>query len=153
MSKPENTAGHKRVSFALEQDADGYPPVDAETLWVLPKEDGYEVDNIPFYVRSIACGDLVAAQPDGDGMLCFSGLVRASGNSTIRLLFAREEDVAAVREELRQMGCDSEVSDVSRLVAVDVPPSVKYEGLKAYFEEGERAGRFEYEEGCLGQRK
>ncbi|WP_257463255.1 DUF4265 domain-containing protein [Archangium lipolyticum] len=39
---------------------------------------------------------------------------------------------------------------MARLVAVDVPPEEPYEKLKAFLEQGEHAGRFEYEEACLG---
>ncbi|EPX56279.1 hypothetical protein D187_007621 [Cystobacter fuscus DSM 2262] len=33
---------------------------------------------------------------------------------------------------------------------MDVPPDVPYEAIKAFLEQGERAGQFEYQEACLG---
>ena len=42
------------------------------------------------------------------------------------------------------------MSDLPRLVAVDVPPHVPYEGIKTFLEQGEQAGQFEYQEACLG---
>jgi hypothetical protein len=124
---------------------------ETETMWTIPREKGFEIDNIPFYVKELALGDIVAAEPDADGLLWYSKLMHASGHSTIRLWFATENDVARVRDDLKKLGCTSEVSDLSRLVAVDVPPTVAYRQVKAFLDEGERAGTFEYQEACLGQ--
>src|SRR5262245_43200695 len=137
---------HVKVFFSLEQDEDGYPPVTVESMWAVKREDGYELDNIPFYARSIAHGDLLAVRRDEDGLLWYDHRIKPSRHSTVRLLLAREEDVSAARERLHEMGCTSEVADVTRLVAVDIPPTVDYEKMRRFFEEGEAEGRFEYEE-------
>jgi hypothetical protein len=123
---------------------------ETETMWVKELEEGYEIDNIPFYVKELALGDVVAARPDASGVLWYSELIQPGGHSTIHLWFSREEDVEPERETLRQMGCASEVSDLPRLVAVDVPPDAPYEKVRAFLEQGEAAGRFEYQEACLG---
>lgn len=123
---------------------------ETETMWVIRRDDGYEIDNIPFYVKELALRDVVAARQDDGGILWYSELVRPSGHSTIHLWFSREAEVESVREALRQMGCASEVSNLPRLVAVDVPPDVPYEKVKAFLDQGEHAGRFEYQEACLG---
>ena len=123
---------------------------ETETLWMIKRETGYEIDNIPFYVQEVALGDVVAAHPDEGGALWFSELVRPGGHSTLHLWFAQEKDVEPVRAALRQLGCPSEVSDLPRLVAVDVPPEVPYEKVKELLEQGEGSGQFEYQEACLG---
>ncbi|HEX8699276.1 MAG TPA: DUF4265 domain-containing protein [Myxococcaceae bacterium] len=123
---------------------------ETETLWMIKRDAGYELDNIPFYVQELALGDIVAVHPDESGALWFSELVRASGHSTLHLWFAQEKDVEPVRAALRQLGCSSEGSDLPRLVAVDVPPEVPYEKVKDFLEQGERSGQFEYQEACLG---
>ncbi|MCD9127672.1 DUF4265 domain-containing protein [Luteimonas fraxinea] len=137
---------HLKIIF----DIDDSENPDIESLWATPVGKNYEIDSIPFYVRSVACGDMVSAVPDEEGALRFSGLVSASGHSTIRLWFAKEEDVLKTRNELRVMGCPSEL-DLPRLVAVDVPPSVPYGEVRSYLDGKENAGVFEYEEACLGQ--
>jgi hypothetical protein len=121
-----------------------------ETMWTVKRDDGYELDNIPFYVKALALGDVVSASTEADGGLRYSSLVRATGHSTIRLWFANENDVPPVRDELKRIGCASELSDLPRLVAVDVPPAVSYATVKAYLDQGEREGKFEYQEACLG---
>lgn len=123
---------------------------ETEAMWTLRRDEGYEVDNIPFYVTGIALGDVVGAESDIDGVLWYSKLVRPSGHSTIQILFANENDVKAVREALRQIGCASEVSDIRRLVAVDIPPSIPYAKVKAFLDQGTEAGSFEYQEACIG---
>lgn len=138
---------HVKVLFELDNE-DG--DVDIESIWVTPVKGGYKIDNIPFYAKEVALNDIISATPTQDGMLMFSGIVETSGHSTIRLWFNNESDVDLVRNNLKNMGCSSEL-DLSRLVAVDIPPGVKYKKLRKYFEQQENVGIFEYEEACLGQ--
>lgn len=44
-----------RFSFT---DASGNTEI--ETMWAVTREDGYELDNIPFYVKELALGDVVS---------------------------------------------------------------------------------------------
>jgi hypothetical protein len=147
MTEIPETSKHVKVLFEVKNE-DG--TIEIESVWATPVPDGYKVDNIPFYARDVACNDVVAVKADEDGALRYAGLRVASGHSTIRLWFANEATVAPVREHLRTMGCSSEL-DLSRLVAVDVPPSVPYPGVRVYLDAQEAAGIFEYEEACLGQ--
>jgi len=140
-------ANHVKILLEVE-DEDG--KVEIESVWAVPVENGYQIDNIPFYAKEIAYGDIVSAEPDEDGMLSFKELIAPSGHSTIRLWFAKETDVTQVRDALRGMGCPSEL-DLSRLVAVDIPPSIPYESVRTYLDQQESEGIFEYEEACLGQ--
>lgn len=124
---------------------------ETETMWTLKQADGYQIDNIPFYATELAFGDLIRAEPDDSELLWYAGLNSPSGHSTIRLWFSDEKHVQSVRANLKQLGCGSEISDLPRLVAVDVPPSVDYGTVvKTFLDEGERDGVFEYEEACLG---
>jgi hypothetical protein len=124
--------------------------IERESLWAVPVEDGYRIDNIPFYATGVAFGDIVAAEPDEDGVPRYTGIVTASRHSTIRLWFEKEVDVQRVRNELRKMDCPSEL-DLSRLLAVDVPHSVPFERIRVYLDGQEGSGILEYEEACLGQ--
>lgn len=123
---------------------------ETEAMWALKRDDGYELDNIPFYVKELALGDVVSAHAEADGTLWFSELVRPSGHSTIQLWFSNEQDVQSIRDALKRMGCASEVSELPRLVAVDVPSNVPYAKVKEFFDQAEQAGTFEYQEACLG---
>jgi len=147
MTTGQGKANHVKVLFEVEN-AD--ERVEIESVWAVPVENGYQIDNVPFYAKEVAYHDIVSAEPNEDGMLHFTCLVSASGHSTVRLWFANEADVAQVRDALRGMGCSSEL-DLSRLVAIDIPPSVPYERVRTYLDQQESAGIFEYEEACLGQ--
>lgn len=138
---------HKKVRFTYPNSDGG---TEVESMWAIERADGYEIDNIPFYVTSLAVGDLVAARRDEDGLLWFTQMTKPSGHSTIQILFAHEKDVASFRSQLDQLGCTSEKSDIPELIAVDIPPAVKYEKIKSVLDEGEREGKFEYQEACLG---
>ena len=115
---------HAKVRFIYENSDGG---TEVESMWTIEREDGYEIDNIPFFAKSLAVGDLVAARRDKDGLLWFARMIR-----------------------LGRMGCESELSDIPELVAVDIPPTVKYEEVKSLLDEGEREGCFEYQEACIG---
>ncbi|MDR1229079.1 MAG: DUF4265 domain-containing protein [Azoarcus sp.] len=138
---------HLKIFFEIEEDNDR---IETESLWAIPVAEGYQLDSIPFYIRGVACHDIVAASPDEDGTLYFTKLIVESGHSTVRLWFANKADVEKIRDELQEKGCSSEV-DIPRLVAVDVPPSVPYNHIRDYLDKLESNAVLEYEEGCLGQ--
>ena len=129
-----------------------YPVGDSsetESLWALPNGKGFKLDNIPFYVKGVSFGDVVLAE-EIDGCLYMLELLKPSGHSTARLWFESEKEVQPARNALNLMGCSSEISDQPRLVAVDIPPTVSYEEIRDYFDEGESNGKWDYEEACLG---
>lgn len=140
------------VKMFIRIEGDPGHDAEVESVWALEHSDGYGIDNIPFYAREIAWGDVVKVKRDERGALWFDGLVRASGHSTVRLWFSRPDDVANVRAQLRALQCPSELSDMPRLVAVDIPPDVPYEQVKGFLDQGEADQIFEYEEACLGFR-
>jgi len=128
---------------------EGSEEFEVESLWASPVADSYKLDNIPFYARGVSFADTVIAEKV-DGCLYMSELSEPSGHSTVRLWFGDEKDVQATRKALSSMGCSSEISDQPRLVAVDIPASVAYENIRAYLDEGEANGKWDYEEACLG---
>jgi hypothetical protein len=139
----------RKVSFKLEQDENGYPPDKWETLWADEIEPGlYCVDNIPFYVYGISSGDLISAEDDGD-QLVFGKLVRPSSNTVFRLYVAEAAEMQAIRESLRALGCESELSNLPKLVAVEVPGDVDFGLVADFLEKGEESGRWEYDEGVF----
>lgn len=120
-----------------------------EGAWAEPSEAGTcRLDNILFYAPGYALGDTVAVE-ERFGEWYVTGLVTESGHSTVRVLFAEENAVGPTRVALRAMGCDSELSNLPNLVAVDIPSSVSYAEIKQFLEDGEQANKWEYEEACL----
>lgn len=121
-----------------------------ESMWVFSTQLGYKIDNIPFYVKGFAYGDIVSAK-ELEGELYANELVKESGHSTIRILFNSIEEVSGVREYLKNLGCESEISDLPILVAVDIPPSVAYNNIKTYLDIGEEKDLWSYQEACIAQ--
>lgn len=57
-----------KVHFGLEIQED-WTPASVESLWVVDQANGTaRLDNIPWFVRGIACGDIVATEPDEEGL-------------------------------------------------------------------------------------
>lgn len=148
-SKTLRDAAAERVAFRLERDADGYPPADWEHLWVRESGTGeFTVDNTPFFVRGISFGDVISADRR-NGELVFAKLLRPSRHSTLRVIVFDKTIVPEIRLSLRDLKCASELSHVSGLIAVDCPPEASIDDVRGFLEQGEEAGRWEYEEAAI----
>ncbi|MFD2967197.1 DUF4265 domain-containing protein [Sphingobacterium bambusae] len=121
-----------------------------ESVWAEKVGDHYKLDNIPFYARGYAWGDVLAVQ-EKDGQLVVSYLIEESGHSTVRMIFNDVSDVQPTRDELTALGCSSEISHIAVLIAVDIPPKVSYGLVKLFLDKGEQENKWEYEEGCIAQ--
>lgn len=111
-----------KVVVKLEKDEDDYPPADYEGLWALPAGEGlFRIDNVPFFARGIAYGDIVSATAEQQE-LRFQEVVRPSGHSTLRLIIYDEKDIPSVGALLEELGCTIERSHIPGLLSVDVPP-------------------------------
>ncbi|MBB5317299.1 DUF4265 domain-containing protein [Tunturibacter empetritectus] len=140
---------HVKIGFYLEQDEDGWPPVTLENLWAIDLGEGrYRIDNIPFYVRGVSDGDLIAAKPEEDGRLVFSELVEASPNSTFRLVVFDKEEAPAVRKMFRDLGCPSELVSEG-FISLHIPGTVEIKPISTLIEQGEENGQWDFEEGVL----
>lgn len=144
-----------KLIIPLEQDEDGYPPAGSERLWAFQVGEGrYKIDNIPFFARDLALGDIVSAiHEEGaeEGVLRYQQVLQPSGHSTFRILIQDESEVPEVCRLLEQLGCGTERSHLPRLVAIDIPPSVSLEAVREALAPGCAQDRWEHEESCLGQ--
>ncbi len=124
-----------------------------ETMWTRKVDQGYAVDNIPFFVTSIAYDDIISLEEE-DGAFYFEQLVQVSGNSTIRIIVFDVSSINEVTTKIESFGCDWETvgSILPGLIAVNVPKDMPYSNIRTFLEEGELAGRWSYEEACLGHK-
>jgi Domain of unknown function (DUF4265) len=147
-----------KVVFALERDDEAWPPVAAESVWATPLgEDRYRLDNVPWFARGFAYGDVVAAEPDHEGVLRVREQLVWSGRYTVRVIpfgdESAEAQLQAVIEEFASLGAECEGALPSfTLIALDIPPTARVAEIKALLIEGETAGRWGYEEGCIDDR-
>lgn len=146
-----NDDKYEKVFFQLHKDEDDYPPDDWETLWAYEVEDGlYSLDNVPFFARGVSWGDVVSVALNGDE-LHFKEVIRPSAHSVLRVIVHNHSDVDEVHESLQRMNCNTEQSHIPSLLAVDVPPSVNLKEVRAFLDNGEEEGRWEYETASIRQ--
>ncbi|MGW0806969.1 DUF4265 domain-containing protein [Nonomuraea sp. NPDC002799] len=144
---------HVRVVFELEQDEDGWPPAGSERLWATPAGPGLvRLDNIPFFARGVACGDVVRVEADAEGTVWAKEVVEFSDNCTIRVVPDRngdlEGDLITVLDLFAPLGVEGEGFERFGLVALNIPPAADLAGAKRLLVEGQD-GWWDYEEGCV----
>lgn len=134
-----------KVIFRLEKDDDDYPPDDYESLWATRMPDGmYRIDNIPFFIRGISPGDVITVIKD-DRQVFFDRLVVPSANSVLRVIVYNADEVSVVRDSLRDLGCESELSHVPQLISIEIPAEVDFDVITNFLEAGETRNAWEYE--------
>lgn len=142
---------HQKVLFELEQDDEGYPPINVEGVWAEEIGDGrYMIDNIPFFARSATLGDVITVRQFRDEMF-YESTQERSGNSLLRVAFFDGRDPSALRSQLTKLGCSTELSHLQSLIAVNVPPTVKLKDVQDVLNEGAGNGCWDYEEAILRQ--
>ena len=124
MSAAEGKDKMTKIAFS---DDDG----NVETLWAIDLGNGrYRLDSSPWYQYRVSWKDVVTAQPDSGGQLCFAGVVEKSGHRTIRVLFEQPTgENNLILDGLVELGCTYEGA-YSKLFAIDIPPAVDLEKVR-----------------------
>jgi hypothetical protein len=155
MARHDQPERYVKIIVPLEQDEDGYPPVGSERLWARQVGEGrYQIENIPFFARELAWGDIVSAGSEegaDEDVLRYQQVLHSSGHSTFRILVHDESQVPEVCRLLEQMGCSAERSHLPRLVAIDIPPTVSLATVREALAPDRAKERWDYEEACIGQ--
>jgi hypothetical protein len=110
------------------------------------------VDNVPFYVYGVSCGDAVIGILLDDGLYAFGGIEQKAGHSTYRVFQtkrATDRVFEAKWSEIEQMGCTRE-NGGEGFYAIDVPPDANIYGVYELLERGEEEGVWVFEEGDCG---
>lgn len=138
-----------KIAVKLKRDEEGYPPVDWEDLWAISLgNDTFEIDNVPFYAPGISSGDHVSAVWR-EGSLVFLEVVEPKGHSTIRVVVYTENSTQRIRNELRELGCSTELGNIADFFSVDVPPQVDYSRVENLLAAYAEAGDLDYEESAF----
>lgn len=136
-----------KVLFVYQDEPGG--PYKIESVWATQNGEHYRIDNIPFFAKNIAYGDIVSVEED-DGELYFDGLITPSGHSVVRLVITDEQEVDKVGQELIALGCDWEGSHIKNLISVDIPKEIDYNKIKQFLDKGRQQDKWDYQEACLG---
>jgi len=107
-----------------------------ETLWAVPAgRNLYRLDNSPFFAYRVSWEDVVQAEPDSDGVLCFSRVAEKSGNRTVRVITVGYETTSAEAKPFLDgiiaLGCSYEGMQ-PRLISINVPPEVELKTVADY---------------------
>jgi hypothetical protein len=138
-----------KIFFPLTSDEEGYPPVNVESVWAIKQQDGFfQIDNIPFYIHSLSTGDVVSAEFSEERNY-FSKLIYSSKNSTLRVVVYDIEITQQIRDQLTDIGCSSEQSNLKGFFAVNVPPQVRYSEVLKLLTPYKEKEKLDYEESAL----
>ena len=155
MTEPHGAARVK-VVFDLPREDDDWPPAGTEGLWAapLPERGHVRLDNIPWFARDVALGDVFRVQADDGGVLRAVEKVAWSGACTVRLIVFRAGplagDLRLALDMFAPLGVDGEGVDQFGMVALSVPPAADLAAVKRLLDDGQADGSWEYEEGCVG---
>jgi Domain of unknown function (DUF4265) len=138
----------------MQQDQ-GWPPVAEERVWAIALSDSLvRIDNIPWFIRNLALGDLIQVAADASGVLRPIEKVRWSGYFTIRLIpYPEGRDTVTLQgalEMFRPFGAVGECIDQFGMVALAIPPSADLIAIKELLVRGSETGWWDYEEACVG---
>ena len=145
----------KKILFELSEDWHGSG---AETLWAEEIEGKqFRLDNTPFYVKNVSCGDVVTAT-EKNGFLVLKEVVKRGGHSTYRIIIDHSKTPFEKFKEcwgrFSQFGCTYEGGPefksndcVLKLYAIDLHPEANIDEVYAELEKGESNGLWEFEEG------
>lgn len=141
----------KKITFryysdVLEEDV-------TETMWAeeLESEEGiFSLNSIPFYGPLIAPGDIFHAEYNKDSEeMIFTEVIESSGNSVVQVIVMKEDyDKEELREELKKLGCESEVLN-DKFFVVAIPEDVNYLTIKENLESKEIEELISYAEPVL----
>jgi hypothetical protein len=137
----------ERVVFRLERTG-------TERLWATRvRDDVVKVDDVPFFVRDLAWGDLVRTE-SRDGEIWAVERLKWSGRCTVRVVPLRDGPLAgslpAVLDAFRSLGVGGEGSEEHGIVALDVPEIADPAPVVRLLRQGVADGWWDYEEGCVG---
>lgn len=135
--------------YLAYEDYDGV--IKEESVRVIKEGENYRVDSIPLFSSNLAVGDLVDVECE-DGKLYFFDLIKASGHSTVQIVFFDHKARSAVIEALSEFGCGYAGTSALNYLSVDIPGNVCYSAVRSILESYARKGVVDFKEACLGSR-
>lgn len=143
-----------RVVYRIQQDQ-GWPPVAEERVWAIALSDSLvRIDNIPWFIRDLAPGDLVQVASDAAGLLHPVEKISWAGNCTIRVIpYPGNGEINSLQQVLdlfMPFGVTGEGVEQFGMVALAVPPAADIAAIKELLGRGFDASWWDYEEACIG---
>jgi Domain of unknown function (DUF4265) len=148
------------IWFPVEKDNAGYPESkEWEQLLarpVLERDDFFQLESVPFYLKNVSCGDIIRAdivkngEVQEDEFFQFAEVIDRGGHTTYRLLLREKhpKDPEFTTEELLKKGLAVE-EQYGDFLAVDVPPTIDQTAIDDYLRGERRKGRWQLQDGYL----
>lgn len=141
------------VGFDLEIEKDGWPPISTEILQALPLGDGkVRIDNTPFFVTSIALGDVVKVfRVDGENYSRCEELVEEGGNYALSVILRDHASKDLIVQLLSEERCYYEYGEFgkTKMCAISITGLDIFEKVQARLNELEANDIISYAELCL----
>lgn len=142
-----------KMVFELIPDEDDHPPVSAESLWGIQKEDStYEIDNSPYYIYGVSKGDWVLARPK-NGELMAINVVRQGGHSTMRVFANDPKKKLLIISKLEELGAKCSSTRELSLFSVDIPRNSDFSKIDEYLSSITDGENIAYEDACIQHEK
>jgi len=139
------------VTFKIDKDADGFPKSrDSEALLCKPLDAECStciVQSVPFYLRTVAYGDIISTQEDQSGALQFGKIVKRGGYSIYRVLLYDISQKDALISRLLDLGALLEQD--GSLIALAVLPDANSSAIVDFILEGKQAGFWGAQDGYV----
>lgn len=149
--------GRDEIRINLKLDPDSWHETDSEGVWTkfiaaIGDKAIVEVDNIPFFSKSVSFGDrLLVALVDNRPQI--ESVIERGGHSTYRIFVEDENaEASALLGLLKASGCDWEKTFFKggELYALDIPPETDIHDVYDLLEKGHREEAWLFEEGYVG---
>lgn len=116
------------LDFVLDID-DGWPPVAKQCMACVRREDGYQVQAPPLFIKNLSVGDVVDVRFGDEGEVVSWTHIARSARSTVWIMVSGDYMVSGALERLKTMGCNVVELEQYRYYAVDVPEECAVERL------------------------
>lgn len=127
-----------------------------ETVWAdkIDQEKGlYKIDNIPFYIPSIASDDIVFAEFDETAqMLTYRKTVEYSGRTVVQVVIMdKRYEANIIRDLFYKLGCESEKANEGYF-SMEIPADLDYKPIKKELDRMENAEIIGYAEPTISEK-
>ena len=133
-----------KVAFHYIPDEDRWPPTEVETTWAEVIGNELVLANITFYAWSVSMYDAIEVEDVDEGIPAVKRITRRGGHNTVRIYPIESDLTEVVVSDLHKLGCTDERA--GDLIAVDIPPTVDKEAVKALLVSGYERGVLDYQE-------
>lgn len=127
-----------------------------ETVWadkIDNKKGLYRIDNIPFYIPSIASEDIVLAEFDEtQQILTYRETIEYSERTVVQVvIFDKKRKTNDIREVFHKLGCESEKAN-EKYFSMEIPAKLNYKPIKKELERMEVAEIIGYAEPTISEK-